>query len=153
MLYKKQLGSGTTNNSASTSSGGSSSGSTTTTKATSFVTSAGMEAPKTKTVTSAGMEAPKVINNKYVASKAGMPSNIKGYASGISSVASDSMIVTGEDPNKELVIGSSLNNGTFTKIGGGGGVVNAKSTSTLAGIINSLGQGFTNGKTIEKNKQ
>ena len=49
------------------------------------------------------------------------------------------MAIVGENPNKEIVIGSKLNNGVMTKLPKGSGVVNARSTNTLAGIINQLG--------------
>ena len=45
----------------------------------------------------------------------------------------------GENPYKEIVIGSKLNNGVAMNLSKGSGVVNAKSTSTLAGILNNLG--------------
>ena len=60
------------------------------------------------------------------------------YAKGISEVKDNQLAITGENPNKELVIGSKLN-GSLTKLSKGSGVVNAKSTKTLAGLINSLG--------------
>lgn len=60
------------------------------------------------------------------------------YAKGISEVKDNQFAITGENPNKELVIGSKLN-GSLTKLSKGSGVVNAKSTKTLAGLINSLG--------------
>lgn len=63
----------------------------------------------------------------------------KGYATGISSIPSDQIAVVGEDPNKELVIGSQINNGISMSLSKGTGVVNAKSTNTLAGILNHLG--------------
>jgi hypothetical protein len=136
---QKQLGSGTTNNSASTGSSGSSGGGSPTTSK--YVASkAGMPS-----------DVVKIINNqtKYVASKAGMPSQISGRATGDSGIEKDGIYRTGENPNTELIIGSKIN-GNVSRLDKGTGVVNAKSTSTLAGIINSLGQGFTNGKTIEK---
>ena len=42
------------------------------------------------------------------------------------------------NPNKEIVIGSKLN-GMGLNLSKGTGVVNAKSTSTLAGLFNMLG--------------
>lgn len=60
------------------------------------------------------------------------------YAKGISELKDNQLAITGENPNKELVIGSKLN-GSLTKLSKGSGVVNAKSTKTLAGLINSLG--------------
>lgn len=60
------------------------------------------------------------------------------YAKGISEVKDNQFAITGENPNQELVIGGKLN-GSLTKLSKGSGVVNAKSTKTLAGLINSLG--------------
>lgn len=60
------------------------------------------------------------------------------YASGASSVSSNQMAVVGEDPNKEIVIGSKLNNGVVMNLNKGDGVVNAKSVNTLAGLLNSI---------------
>lgn len=63
----------------------------------------------------------------------------RAYNKGVSSIDSDQMAIVGENPNKEIVIGSKLNNGVMTKLPKGSGVVNARSTNTLAGIINQLG--------------
>lgn len=67
------------------------------------------------------------------------------YASGVAEVKDDQWAITGENPNKEIVLGSKLNNGTMTKIGKKGGVINAKGT-TLAGLFNSLSSNNLNGK-------
>ena len=61
------------------------------------------------------------------------------YASGNSYVDNDQIAIVGEDPNKEIVIGSKLNNGVLANLTKGSGVVNATSTKTLAGLLNSLG--------------
>ena len=47
------------------------------------------------------------------------------------------MYLVGDSPNKELVIGSKLN-GVPLSLSRGDGVVNAKSTNTLAGILNMI---------------
>lgn len=60
------------------------------------------------------------------------------YASGTASVGSNQFAIVGENPNKEIVIGSKLN-GMGLNLSKGTGVVNAKSTSTLAGLFNMLG--------------
>ena len=62
----------------------------------------------------------------------------KKRASGDSSIASDGMYLVGDSPNQELVIGSKLN-GVPLSLSRGDGVVNAKSTNTLAGILNMIG--------------
>lgn len=59
-------------------------------------------------------------------------------ASGDASVSSDGMYLVGDSPNQELVIGSKLN-GVPLSLSRGDGVVNAKSTNTLAGILNMIG--------------
>lgn len=59
-------------------------------------------------------------------------------ASGDASISSDGMYLIGDSPNKELVIGSKLN-GVPLSLSRGDGVVNAKSTNTLAGILNMIG--------------
>lgn len=58
---------------------------------------------------------------------------------GTPSISDDQMAIVGEDPNKEIVIGSKLNNGVAMNLSKGSGVVNAKSTSTLAGLLNAFG--------------
>lgn len=64
---------------------------------------------------------------------------VKKKASGSASLESDGLTVVGENPNKEIVIGSKLNNGVLMNLEKGTGVVNAKSTQTLAGLLNTLG--------------
>lgn len=59
------------------------------------------------------------------------------YASGTSSVKEDEVAIVGDAPNSELVIGSKLN-GTPINLQKGSGVVNAKSTKTIAGLLNNL---------------
>ena len=59
------------------------------------------------------------------------------YASGIPNVKEDEMAIVGDSPNSELVIGSKLN-GTPINLQKGSGVVNAKSTKTIAGLLNNL---------------
>ena len=78
-------------------------------------------------------------------STAGMPdyakkyAGIPTYASGISSVKDNEVAIVGEDPNKELVIGSKVNNGRLMSLSKGSGVVNAKSTKSMAGLLNQIG--------------
>ena len=60
-------------------------------------------------------------------------------ATGDASVKSDTIALIDDDPkNAELVIGSKLN-GVPMNLSKGDGVVNAKSTNTLAGILNTIG--------------
>lgn len=68
--------------------------------------------------------------------------NIKfsSYAKGSPYIKDDELAVVGENPNKEIVIGSRLNNdnGLIMNLSKGSGVVNAQSTGTLAGLFNSI---------------
>lgn len=72
--------------------------------------------------------------------------SIDTYAKGVSSVSKDQVAIVGENPNKEIVLGSKAN-GVMTTIDKGGGVVNAKSTRTLAGLLNQLGSMGIGGNT------
>ena len=68
------------------------------------------------------------------------------YATGVADVGSDRVALVGDDPkNRELVIGSKLNKsqGVPMSLSRGSGVVNAKSTNTLAGLLNMLSDKFT----------
>ena len=70
------------------------------------------------------------------------------YATGVSSVESDRTALVGDNPKyRELVIGSKLNNdqGTIMSLKRGTGVVNAKATNTLAGLLNALGSALNDG--------
>lgn len=82
--------------------------------------------------------------NKMLEMKKKYPTNtynIRQFASGISSIKDDQLAIVGENPYKEIVLGSKLNsnNGVLTSMSKGSGVVNAKSTKTLAGLLNQLG--------------
>ena len=61
------------------------------------------------------------------------------HANGVASIGSDELAIVGENPNKEIVVGSRVNNGTLMSLNRGTGVINAKSTRTLAGLVNSIG--------------
>ena len=83
------------------------------------------------------------IANELIANKS-LPPSAKGvklsyYNKGSDSIKSDQIGVVGDSPNAEMVIGSKLNNGVAMNLSKGSGVVNAKSTNTLAGILNNLG--------------
>ena len=60
------------------------------------------------------------------------------HADGITSIKSDEIGIVGDSPNTEMVVGSKLN-GVPMNLSKGDGVVNAKSTNTLAGILNTIG--------------
>ena len=77
----------------------------------------------------------------------GIASGIEGVstqvrASGDASFRGDEIALVGESPNTELLIGShlnhSVNSGTLVHMTKGSGVVNAESTSTLAGLLNGI---------------
>ena len=80
------------------------------------------------------------VKSQLQMQKVSVPSipNIEYYAMGTASVGSNQFAIVGENPNKELVIGSRLN-GLGLNLAKGTGVVNAKSTGTLAGLFNMLG--------------
>ena len=81
---------------------------------------------------------------------------VLGYASGTPSIKDDQIAIVGENPNQEIVIGSKLNNGELMSLNKGTGVVNADSSSTLAGMLNQVGKfgasGFGSGNgTLNSN--
>ena len=59
------------------------------------------------------------------------------HAKGVAKIDTDEMALVGDSPNQEIAIGSKLN-GVPLNLSAGSGVVNAKSTKTLAGLLNSL---------------
>ena len=65
---------------------------------------------------------------------------VLGYANGVSSVKDNEIAIVGENPNKEIVIGSKVNNGQLMSLSKGTGVVNAESTNALAGMLNQVGK-------------
>ena len=85
----------------------------------------------------------------------GMPTNVKKYANGIDSIRDDEIAIVGENPNREVVIGSKINNGDIMALDKGTGVVNAESTNTLAGMLNQVGKfgssGFGSGNGVLNN--
>ena len=91
-----------------------------------------------------------------VAKKLGTSTKVYSYASGTSSVPADEIAVVGEKPNQEIVIGSKLNNGELMQLNKGTGIVNAQSSTTLAGMLNQVGKfgssGFGSGNgTLNNN--
>lgn len=88
------------------------------------------------------------------AAKGSKTYGFKRFASGVSAIDSNQVAIVGENPNKEIVLGSNVNNGTLMNLQKGSGVVNATSTKTLAGILNSLGKfGLSNTQSIVNNNQ
>ena len=77
------------------------------------------------------------------------------YSNGASSVKDDELAIVGENPNKEIVLGSKLNNGQLMSLNKGTGVVNANATNTLAGMLNQVGSfgssGFGSGNGVLNN--
>ena len=68
------------------------------------------------------------------------------YASGVASIGQDELALVGENP--ELVVGSRAN-GQLMNLSKGSGVVNAESTKSWAGILNTLGSSMgLNGQTM-----
>ena len=82
---------------------------------------------------------------------------IQTRAKGDSSFAKDEIALVGESPNAELVLGSRLNNsvnsGNLVHLSRGSGVVNAESTSTLAGLLNGLSKptNVANNRSTQQN--
>ena len=81
---------------------------------------------------------------------------IKKHASGIGSIKDDEIAIVGENPNKEIVLGSKVNNGQLMALNRGAGVVNADSSNTLASMLNQVGKfgssGFGSGNgTLNNN--
>jgi hypothetical protein len=78
---------------------------------------------------------------------------VKGkHASGVASIDSDEIALVGDSPNQELVVGSKLN-GIPLSLNAGSGVVNAKSTKTFAGLLNSLPKLSNNYSTTNTSNQ
>ena len=91
-----------------------------------------------------------------VAKKLGTSTKVYSHASGVGSVKDNEIAIVGENPNQEIVIGSKLNNGALMSLNKGSGVVNADSSSTLAGMLNQVGKfgssGFGSGNgTLNNN--
>ena len=91
-----------------------------------------------------------------VAKKLGTSTKVYSHANGVSSIRDDELAIVGENPNQEIVIGSKLNNGSLMSLNKGSGVVNADSSSTLAGMLNQVSKfgssGFGSGNgTLNNN--
>ena len=91
------------------------------------------------------------LNSKSAVTSSYKGVSVKTRASGDSSINESGAYIVGENPNKEIVLGSKLNNGVGINLSKGSGVVNAKSTSTLAGLLNNLGEISGIGATSNNN--
>ena len=84
-------------------------------------------------------------------------SSIGRRASGDASFKGDEIALVGESPNAELVLGShinqSLGGGSLMNLSKGSGIVNAESTSTLAGLLNGLASptSVSNSRSVQQN--
>lgn len=79
----------------------------------------------------------KNTNNKGIILNENKRRTLETFATGTPSIKSNQLALVGDAPNRELVIGSKLN-GQLMNLSKGDGVVNARSTRTLAGILNNL---------------
>lgn len=86
---------------------------------------------------------------KTTTNKKKTPKTKKKYT-GDSSISKSGVYLVGDKPSQELVIGSKLN-GVPLNLDKGTGVVNAKSTSTLAGMLNTLSSDKEHIGTLNKN--
>lgn len=111
--------------------------------------------PKKKTTTGKKTTATNkkkiIISNKKktTTNKKKTPKNKKKYT-GDPSISKSGVYLVGDKPSQELVIGSKLN-GVPLNLDKGTGVVNAKSTSTLAGMLNTLSSDKEHIGTLNKN--
>lgn len=83
-----------------------------------------------------------LTKSKSLGTKSSSNVQVAARASGDASFNGNEIALVGESPNTELVLGSrinqSVNSGTLMNLAKGSGVVNAESTSTLAGLLNTL---------------
>ena len=102
----------------------------------------------------AGVEAasefsPSMTSHSTIANVGEVDHVIQSRATGDSNFSGDEVALVGESPNAELVLGSklnrSVNSGELVHLSRGSGVVNAESTSTLAGILNGLAKPNSSG--------
>ena len=82
------------------------------------------------------------LTHEQISQISGLDTALNRRASGDASFKGNEVALVGESPNAELVLGSRLNRslggGQFLNLAKGSGVVNAESTSTLAGLLNGL---------------
>lgn len=102
--------------------------------------------PKKKTTPSKKPTSKKPTNKKKTTKT---PKKKKKYT-GDPSISQSGVYLVGDKPSQELVIGSKLN-GVPLNLDKGTGVVNAKSTSTLAGMLNTLSSDKEHIGTLNKN--
>lgn len=108
----------------------------------------GTTTSKKKTTTSRKPTTKKTTSsNKKKTTK--VPKKKKKYT-GDPSISQNGIYLIGDKPSQELVIGSKLN-GVPLNLDKGTGVVNAKSTSTLAGMLNTLSSDKEHIGTLNKN--
>lgn len=108
----------------------------------------------------AGVEAasefsPSMTSHSTIANVGEIDHVIQSRATGDSNFSGDEIALVGESPNAELILGSklnrSVNSGELVHLSRGSGVVNAESTSTLAGLLNGLAK--PNGNKIGHSTQ
>ena len=96
-------------------------------------------------------------SHEGIATIGSVDATVPHRASGDASFRGDEIALVGESPNAELVLGSklnrSVNSGTLVNLSRGSGVVNAESTSTLAGLLNGLAKpsSISNSRTTQQN--
>ena len=100
--------------------------------------------PKRKTTTN------NKPTKKTTASNKKKVTNKKKKYTGDPSISQNGIYLVGDKPSQELVIGSKLN-GVPLNLDKGTGIVNAKSTSTLAGMLNTLSSDKEHIGTLNKN--
>ena len=103
--------------------------------------------PKKKTTPSKKPTTKKTTSSKKKTTK--VPKKKKKYT-GDPSISESGIYLVGDKPSQELVIGSKLN-GVPLNLDKGTGIVNAKSTSTLAGMLNTLSSDKEHIGTLNKN--
>jgi DNA repair exonuclease SbcCD ATPase subunit len=85
---------------------------------------------------------PSNIKANLSAQVAGIDSALTARASGDANFKRNEIALVGESPNTEMIIGSqlnqSINGGKLLHLAKGSGIVNAESTSTLAGLLNGI---------------
>lgn len=106
----------------------------------------GFVTPKKKTTPSKK----KVTTKKVATSSKKKVTKKKKKYTGDPSISESGVYLVGDKPSQELVIGSKLN-GVPLNLDKGTGIVNAKSTSTLAGMLNTLSSDKEHIGTLNKN--
>ena len=100
---------------------------------------------------------PATASHENISMIGGVETSVQRRASGDASFRGDEIALVGESPNTELVLGSRLNHslggGSLVNLSKGSGVVNAESTSTLAGLLNGLASPIASNtsRTVQQN--